>query len=97
VTISLLAAILAALVVGFILGALARPFLSNNPLTKRVAPQEISALMNRVVNAEELDEARRVRRAQMMRAGRRTIRADGGPPAKVHKMRRRKAQNRPHE
>lgn len=82
------AAMGAALIVGFILGVWARPFLLR--LTKTHDPQEVSDFMNRVVNLEGAEERRRQNARMLHDAGRRTMRLDGGRPAKVHKMRRAK-------
>lgn len=54
---------------------------------RRPRLEEVSAFMDRVVNVEELESGIRLRRAAIMRSGRRTVRADGGPPAKVMRMR----------
>lgn len=79
---------MAALMIGFTLGYGLRPFLSQ--FTKYVEPQEITTFMSRIVNAEGARE----RRTQMVKtiavSKRRTMRIDGGPPARVHKMRKRK-------
>lgn len=76
----------AVLVVGFTLGYWARPFLLR--ITKTYDPHEVSEFMERVVNIEGLDERRRQNARMLHDAKRRTLRTDGGPPAKVHKMRR---------
>lgn len=82
--------------IGLFLGLMTWPLFLQT-YVKPVDPQELSQMMEGVVNGEEVDELRRVRRAAMLRAGRRTVRGDGGPPAKVHRMRRRKTHNRPWE
>jgi adenylate kinase len=53
-------------------------------------PEEVAKFMARVVNLEALEEHRRLVRLKMMQAGRRTVRYDGGKPATVHTMRRRR-------
>jgi hypothetical protein len=55
--------------------------------TKIVEPDQLAAYMARVVNAEGHDERRMQLRRVMHRSGRRTMRLDGGLPAKVHRMR----------
>jgi hypothetical protein len=84
------AAMGAALLLGFILGYGVRLLLSKNPLTKPVAPQELSQFLDRIVNQEEAEARRNEIRRMMHDSGRRTMRLDGGKPAKVHKMRRRR-------
>lgn len=84
------AAIGAALLVGFILGYGARPFLCRFLPMKPVEPQQLSAYLDRVVNQEEAEARRNQIRRQLHDSGRRTMRLDGGPPAKVHKMRRKR-------
>lgn len=84
------AAIGAALTVGFILGCWARPFLSQYSFMKSVEPQQLSAFFDRVVNQEEADARRNQIRRMLHDSGRRTMRLDGGPPAKVHRMRRKR-------
>lgn len=84
------AAIIAAFLLGLLLGYGARLFLSKNPFTKPVAPEELSMFMDRVVNQEEAESRRNEIRRMLHDSGRRTMRLDGGKPAKVHKMRRRK-------
>ena len=73
---------------GFILGLWLRPFLLPEYLTKHVEPHELSELMERIVNQEEAEARRNEIRRMLHDAGRRTMRLDGGQPAKVHKMRR---------
>lgn len=85
-TLLLVVAIGAALVTGFALGALTRPFL----WPKSVDPLGFSAYMNRVVNLEEAETRRNENRRMLHDVKRRTMRVDGGVPAKVHKMRRRR-------
>lgn len=43
--------------------------------------------LNRIVNMEEVEEHRRLLRLQAIRAGRNTLRFDGGPNARVMRMR----------
>lgn len=86
--------ILAAAPPGFIAGWVSRPFLSKNQFTKPVAPQELSKFMARIVNEEESEARRNEIRRMLHDSGRRTMRLDGGKPAKVHKMRRRRKVNR---
>lgn len=86
-------AIWAAVIAGFALGLWLRPFLSKNPLTKTVEKQQLSAIMDRIVNTDEVESRGRMKRVELQRAGRRTQRFDGGSPARVHKMRRRKRIN----
>lgn len=82
------AAILAVSILSFTLGLWARPFLSKNFLVKSVAPEELSEFMDRIVNGEEAEARRNEVRRMLHDAGRRTMRTDGGRPAKVHRMRR---------
>jgi hypothetical protein len=49
--------------------------------------KQIFDYMNRVVNQEEVEEHRRLLRVRMMRAGQKSIRLDGGPHARVMRMR----------
>jgi hypothetical protein len=90
VTVIAYAATLAALLVGFILGYGARPFLCRFLPLKPVEPQQLSAYMDKIVNQEEAEVRRNEVRRMLHDAGRRTMRLDGGPPAKVHKMRRKR-------
>jgi hypothetical protein len=83
---TLMAAIAAAFALGLILGAGVALLLSE--FTKPVEPQELTALMDRIVNQEGAEERRNQLRRMMHDSKRRTMRIDGGPPAKVHKMRR---------
>jgi hypothetical protein len=84
------AAIGAASMLSFLLGLWARPFFGPKTLTKSVEPQQLSALMDRMVNQEEADVRRNQIRRMLHDSGRRTMRLDGGSPAKVHKMRRKR-------
>lgn len=79
------AAIVAASMLGFILGLWARPFLFR---MKDGAQQDFALFMDRIVNQEEADERHNIIRMRLHDAGRRTMRLDGGEPAKVHQMRR---------
>ena len=88
------AAILAASILSFLLGLWARPFLSKNFLVKSVEPEQLSQFMDRIVNHEEAEARRNEVRRAMHDSGRRTRRMDGGRPAKVHQMRRRRKVNR---
>jgi hypothetical protein len=56
--------------------------------------EHVRVFMSRVVNDEELEERRKIRRVEMVRAGRKTTRADGGPNAKQFKMRVRRGPRR---
>lgn len=56
--------------------------------------EHVRMFMSRVVNDEELEEHRKIRRVEMVRAGRKTTRADGGPNAKQFKMRVRRGPRR---
>lgn len=94
-TATLYATIGAAFALGVFLGVGVALFVAQKWDTKLVEPQQLSQLMDRLVNAEEAEVRANVRRAQLQRAGRRTQRIDGSPPATVHKMRRRKRSNRP--
>jgi len=80
----------AALIVGFILGVWAWPFLSRHPITKTVEPEQLSRYMSKVINAEEAEARRNQIRKMLHDSRRRTMRLDGGSPAKVHKMRRKR-------
>lgn len=51
---------------------------------------DIQAYMARVVNMEAVEHRRKMLRLNLLRAGRRTVRHDGGPPAKVMRMRKRR-------
>ena len=64
-------------------------------MPRKPAPDDIARYMASAVNREEAEALRRGNRLAMARAGRRTMRVDGGPKAKVHKMRVRKAPIRP--
>lgn len=46
--------------------------------------------MTAVVNQEEVEERRRALRRQFLETGRRSARVDGGPNAKVVRMRKRR-------
>lgn len=70
------------ILLSFGLGVWARPFLLRNR-------QDLAELMDRIVNAEGAEEQRNAIRRQLHDAGRRTMRTDGGAPAKVHRMRAR--------
>lgn len=83
-----LIACIATAVTFFMLGWIAAP-------TKIVAPEELAAYMNRIVHAEGHQERRMQMRRIMHDSGRRTMRLDGGMPAKVHRMRTRKRSMRP--
>jgi hypothetical protein len=85
---------IAALILGVILGYGLRLFLSKFLLAKPVAPQDLSAFMTRIVNVEGAQEYRTQMVKQLQVSGRRTMRTDGGPPARVHKMRKTKRQLR---
>lgn len=63
--------------------------------TKIVEPQELSYELKRIINQEAIEVQGHMRRVELMRANRRTQRFDGGKPAVVHKMRRRKRTNLP--
>jgi hypothetical protein len=76
-------AIMAASMLSFVLGLWARPFLS-----KFSDVNDFALFMDRIVNQEEADERRNLIRMRLHDAGRRTMRLDGGQPAKVHRMRR---------
>lgn len=56
--------------------------------------EHVRMFMSRIVNDEELEEHRKIRRVEMVRAGRKTTRADGGPNAKMLKMRVRRGPRR---
>jgi hypothetical protein len=77
-----LIACVATAVVFFTLGWILSP-------TKVVAPEQLAAYMNRVVNREGHDMRRMQMRRMLYRADRRTMRLDGGQPAVVHRMRKR--------
>lgn len=77
-------AVLAGLLVGFSIGIRMR----SKPTTV-----DVQKYMAAAVNREEAAELRRKNRLAVARSGRRTMRTDGGPKAKVHKMRSRKATN----
>lgn len=49
--------------------------------------EHVQQFMSRVVSDEALEENRKIRRLEMVRAGRKTTRADGGPNAKMLKVR----------
>lgn len=76
------AAILAASMLSFVLGLWARPFLSKMP--------DQQQFMDRIINQEEAEERRNQIRRMLHDSNRRTMRLDGGLPAKVHKMRRKR-------
>lgn len=56
---------------------------------QRLPPNDadIARYMNRVVNIEELEERQRINKFRMARNGRKTQRFDGGPNAKIMRMR----------
>lgn len=72
----------AALLLGFTLGYVVRPFLSQMPLDRM--------FMERIVNQEAAEERRNQVRRMLHDSNRRTMRLDGGKPAKVYKMRRKR-------
>ena len=74
---------------GFGLGWIARPLWS-----KHKDADEMSAYMERVVNQEGAEEYRTAMRLRLHDANRRTMRLDGGAPATVHRMRRRRRTKR---
>lgn len=76
------AATLVVLLLGFTLGYVARPFLCKNDID--------AVFMNRIVNQEAAEERRNQTRLMLHDAKRRTMRLDGGKPAQVHQMRRRR-------
>lgn len=76
------AAIGAASMLSFMLGLWARPFLLKLP--------DQQQFLDRIVNQEEAEERRNQIRRMLHDANRRTMRLDGGLPAKVHKMRRKR-------
>lgn len=53
---------------------------------QRPTDQNIARFMNRVVNQEELEEQQRLNAYRMARNGRKTQRFDGGPNAKVMRL-----------
>jgi hypothetical protein len=55
--------------------------------TKIVAPEQLATYMARLVNAEGYEQRRMEVRRVLHRADRRTMRNDGGPPARVHRLR----------
>ena len=57
--------------------------------------ENLFKFMDRLVNQEELEERQRLLKVKMARANRRTIRFDGGPNAKVMRMRIRPGTRRP--
>lgn len=61
---------------------------------KVVSPEQLSTLMEAIVNTEEATEQRNLKRKELHDAKRRTYRLDGGKPAKVHRMRVRKVPTR---
>lgn len=79
--------IVAASLIGALLGWLAAT------VTFRVRPREadVARFMARVVNLEDLEAHRRAVRLKMLQSGRRSERFDGGPNARVMRMRKRKA------
>jgi hypothetical protein len=79
-----------ALLTGFGAGWFARGRMPVRPPVK-----DISKYMAAVVGREEAEEQRRANRLQLARSGHRTMRTDGGPKAKVHRMRKRQAANPP--
>lgn len=85
------AAILAASMLSFVLGLWARPFLLR---MKDGELQQFALFMDRLANQEEADERRNLIRKRMHDAGRRTMRLDGGEPARVHQMRKRRTTRR---
>jgi hypothetical protein len=48
--------------------------------------EQIHRYMNKIVNQEEVEYHQRLLRLQLMRAGRKTTRFDGGPNAKIMRM-----------
>lgn len=77
----------------FFIGAGAGWIISRR-MPSKPAPEDIARYMASAVNREEAEALRRGSRIAMARGGRRTMRVDGGPKAKVHKMRVRKSNNR---
>lgn len=75
-----------ALFMGFGAGWLIRSRMPAKPTRDDIARYMASA-----VNREEAEEQRRANRLQLARSGHRTMRLDGGPKAKVHRMRKRQA------
>lgn len=64
-------------------------------MPQKPSHDDIARYMASVVSREEAEALRRGNRLAMARAKRRTMRVDGGPKAKVHRMRVRKAPIRP--
>lgn len=62
-----------------------------NRMPRKPSHDDIVEYMASAVNREEAQAQRRENRLAMARAGRRTMRVDGGPKAKVHRMRVRKS------
>ena len=59
-------------------------------LIKKPAPptdEQLYQFMGRIVNLEELEEHQRILKYKMARNGRKTMRTDSGPNAKVMRMR----------
>lgn len=77
-------------VTGLLLGYLSAPFV--HPKLRKRSPDsaDIAAYMSAVVNQEEVEERRRAIRRQFLETGRRSARVDGGPNAKVMRMRKRR-------
>ncbi len=61
--------------------------------TSKVRPQvqDVAKFMEQVVTLEELEAHRRANQIRLAQSGRRTDRFDGGPTAKVMRMRKRKS------
>ena len=78
-----------ALLVGFGAGCLVGMRMRSKP-----SLDDVQEYMASAVNREEAAALRRENRLALARSGRRTMRVDGGPKAKVHKMRVRKTGTR---
>lgn len=77
-------------VTGLLLGYLSALFLY--PKLRKTPPtsRDIARFMESVVNQEDVETRRRLLKRQMLETGRRSVRYDGGPNAKVVRMRKRR-------
>jgi hypothetical protein len=63
-------------------------------LSPAIQSEAIADFMTPIVNLEEYEANRKSMHRQLVQSGRRTARLDGGPTAKVSKMRKRKRYSR---
>lgn len=79
----------AVFMLGLLVGILGGVWAARRLLPPEPPREAIARFMASAVNREEAEEQRHLNRLALLRGGRRTMRTDGGPSAKVHRMRKR--------